>query len=1438
MYIANRATIRAYRDSLDKRIVAIVVVLLIAFGAYVGIMSFHPQQSASTSLTSSISTSSLTSSQSSSVLTHSTSVSTSASSSSSASTQSTSTTTQTETTSTSSTTSITTRKPAEDFLALQANGTEGAIKVSPSPEQGGGYAPGTIIRLTPVPNGGYYFFRWSGQASGSENPLLLRLTENETVQADFLSSSMSSSLAPACAASVSPQSPTTTPASPSTAGPVSFQVVGQDGGPVQAVAVSGSYLYAGIGVRVVAFNVQDLIAPDETGSTAPLNGSVTGIAISGNLAAVSAGGGGLYLVDISNPSQPIVTGHYQSEGYAGGVAISGHYAYVADGPDGLVIVDISDLSSPTEVAGIFGLDYAFGVAVSGTVAYVAAGGSGVMVANVSNPTNPTALGSLGTSGYDFAVAVSGTTALVAGGWKGIQSLDVSSPASPKVVENITTTGWAMGVSVLGGLLNVAEGESGLQIYRLQGGTLSHLGGFQVSDSNFVAIAVDGHTAFVADGMHGLYIIDVSDPSHPVELSLYPSSFNVQGVVVNGGYAYAGSTNGVVRVINVTYPTNPLDLGEFTLPGPAGAMAASGDSLYVPVQALNLLFPLNVTDPLSPDAGLPISFAFYTPGGQFGGVTGGSPRGAVLLGDILYIADESGLVIFDVANPSRPCMLGHLLPSSALIDGNPTNYWFTLDVSNGLAAMTVYNGTATMGAVALVNVTNPRNPEIISQFVSSALTYETSQSVAFYGGVLYVMSNSYLYALNTSDASSPREISILPLPNSADNSFNAIRMMTTYQGKLLLLDGASLVAVDVSDPSKMSISGSLSLPFPPSWVSASGGYIYVADGQGGVYVVQMLDAFQPPTSSSIGQGGTTSLHQLYDGNLAAMTVNNHSFINTLVSWATDAWSTIVNATHFLAEEIIGLATSDSMAIGHLLGGEGTTLAATPPDPPSCTVTITGDSGAGSLRACVQSESQGGTITFSQTEFPSDYPATIFLKSQLTVESNVVINGTSFGVIINGSEMASGLTGMYLAGNHVTVQGLEVVGFPSNGIAASGSSDVIKDCVVSGNKDVGVNLGGPGDSVIGSFIGTNPEGTEAIGSQNEGVALGSLETVGGSSPSDRNIISGNIISDVVSNSAYGNTIEGNYIGLDATGSRILDPPSTAGVVLEVNSSGNAVVDNVITTQRIAVVLIDPGSQYDSVTGNLIGLDATGKTGLAQNIVIVAAPYDVIGGASPADRNVIYGFIQSTVPNVYVLGNFFGTDVSGTSALPGLDKSIWLLGASQDFIGGTGPGDGNVINTANGVQVTDGSSYDFILGNQMGTNAQGQVAQTVNYDLDIQGSSHIFVQGNLVSGGSEYGITLSTGGDYNVIRANDVTGNAGVGANVTGNGNRIYGNSFTSNGVNAHDYGQRNFWDNGVSGNFWSDYSGVNGGNGIGPTPYYVTPNGVDRYPLISPPSIPTT
>src|SRR5262249_5751367 len=92
--------------------------------------------------------------------------------------------------------------------------------------------------------------------------------------------------------------------------------------------------------------------------------------------------------------------------------------------------------------------------------------------------------------------------------------------------------------------------------------------------------------------------------------------------------------------------------------------------------------------------------------------------------------------------------------------------------------------------------------------------------------------------------------------------------------------------------------------------------------------------------------------------------------------------------------------------------------------------------------------------------------------------------------------------------------------------------------------GIHLNTSNNVIAGNYIGTNLAGTAAGPGNGNGIvvsapgaAAANNNIIGGTSPADRNIISGNGTDGIQLNGGTGgaanNVIEGNYIGLDSTG-----------------------------------------------------------------------------------------------------------------------------------------------------------------------------------------------------------------------------------------------------------------------------------------------------------------
>ena len=458
-----------------------------------------------------------------------------------------------------------------------------------------------------------------------------------------------------------------------------------------------------------------------------------------------------------------------------------------------------------------------------------------------------------------------------------------------------------------------------------------------------------------------------------------------------------------------------------------------------------------------------------------------------------------------------------------------------------------------------------------------------------------------------------------------------------------------------------------------------------------------------------------------------------------------------------------------------------------------VTATADSGPGSLRDAMNiANSQPGpdTIRFNipgsgvQTIAPLASlpsitgPVAIDGYTQPGTSANTLTNGDDAVILIELSGTNAGAAdGLYLAAINILVRGLSIVSWGRRGVA----------------------IQSPGrDQIEGNFIGVRPDGVTLGSNIWNAVNIDGApdNTVGGTTPAARNILSGSGRGVNIGNSgATGNVVSGNFVGTDKTGTL---PVSNGDFGIAITAaSDNQILGNVISGNRSGILLWQPAATRNRIEGNYIGTDVTGTHNLSNawwGITFDNAATNTIGGPSRAQRNIIAGNgldgismgNPSAVGNV-VLGNFIGTDVTGSNALP--NGSGINIGAANNIVGGAGPGARNLVsgNRGNGIYVGGASTTNVaILGNYIGTDGTGTNALGNADGIIVSGAPNNFVggatpgAGNVVSGNRSGGIGVH--GD--TARGNLIQGNL-VGTDATGFkalGNRFSGITFRSASANT--------------------------------------------------------
>jgi hypothetical protein len=263
---------------------------------------------------------------------------------------------------------------------------------------------------------------------------------------------------------------------------------------------------------------------------------------------------------------------------------------------------------------------------------------------------------------------------------------------------------------------------------------------------------------------------------------------------------------------------------------------------------------------------------------------------------------------------------------------------------------------------------------------------------------------------------------------------------------------------------------------------------------------------------------------------------------------------------------------------------------------------------------------------------------------------------------------------------------------NGFAlypGSGPSNyLIRGLCLTGFRSAAITAGAVDSAVVvGNFIGLLPDG-ETFGSN--GFGVGHVTQLGGTDPASRNVISANKVGFVGAASPFpgtsvlGATVQGNYIGTNASGTKAI--PNSLGIGLEsaFNDTGespcNGTQKSDVDLSKTFIGGTAPGAP-NLISGNWLSGIELGRFDLCQ--------------AKPVDTRPV------RANGARVQGNWIGLQADGVSALPNGD-GIVIRAGSNNLIGGTADvlfAGNTIAYNGTGVIVTGGNESR---GNQIAHNS----------------------------------------------------------------------------------------------------------------------------------------
>lgn len=945
-------------------------------------------------------------------------------------------------------------------------------------------------------------------------------------------------------------------------------------------------------------------------------------------------------------------------------------------------------------------------------------GQKLMSFNTANPANPLLLGnSTPFSDNIRDVAVIDNLAYVAAGAAGMGVIDAGNTSTLSTLSTWDSMGYAEGIAVRGTTVYLANGPNGLRIIDASDPFQPLEIASTFSFDYAFAVALYGNHAYIAGAGAGLLIADVTDPMHPLEVGRYETGGYTYGVSITGGILCTADAWGGIHLYDLANPALPILFGSHATPGWALHITAADGKAYVADGADGI----RILD-ISNSADIREITAYRD---------AGFSRRTAVSGNTLYLADTSrGMQIINSADPVKPVKIGGYAEiAEARWVALKENYAF---IAGGKS-----------GNLHILDISNPADPRPIGMFKGSGYASGVSVSGNYAYLTTFESTPNYVWVIHIADPVNPVLTAAISMAE-LDPIFGAAREAALQEGYLYVADEFGMRIADLRVPGDIAIIGQIQLDDGGQatiGVAVSGPYAYVAGAMSGVHIVDVSNPKYPQRIVTFQTAGF---------NTAVAVSGNHLFAGN-----GDGTVQAIDVSNPYSPQELGRYRTPGPVYG-----------LTPVD----NELFVSDGGGGIQ---ILDISNPAAINLSAVLDTSGDAR----QSILAGDFLYVADGTGgLGIFQRKNDDPQGDT-MAREGN-----GQILSSSPLRTPSDSGNSNcAVMTTADSGNGSLRSCLQNASTGTVITFSASvfppNSPAKIFLGSPLPPLAAGSI-TIDASAAGV--ILEGN------GNLEYGIKVvsSSNLI----KGLQIANFSAGDGLLIDYGGHNSRIERNVFNGNRNGIRILYASNAI--ISGNMIGTDAGGTVARGNEWGIVLsdeATFTRIGGLTTAERNIISGNTRTGVDLMgsscswnEVLGNYIGTDITGSIAIPnGFAGVVVEMGARNNRIGGSTETERNVIsgNTHMGIILSDSQSVqNSITGNYIGTNAAGTAAMPNGGGILVWGPGFNRIgggqpgEGNLISGNREKGISIGgvTAQDVLIFGnriGTDMQGNPTLGNSMSG-------------------------------------------------------------------------
>ncbi len=349
------------------------------------------------------------------------------------------------------------------------------------------------------------------------------------------------------------------------------------------VNLTGNYSYTVDNSHIRIIDISDPENPVLIGSYE--DNSILSTCVFENYLYCACGAEGLKIIDVTSKSNPIVSGVYETAGYSRDVIVNGDIAYVANRKGGLRILDISTPEDPVEIEK---KDYinVEKIEVSGSSLYVHDQRTGLYILDISLPAKPEQIGFYSIEEYTRDFYISGDYAYIAQP-DFCRIIDISNPAMPKEVGIIfEEDSWFSGIHVKNEFAyatyyNPFDSENvkdkGVKVFDISVPSNPVEVGNYLSIEELRSIIIKDNYAYVC-GENNTFILDISDPINPVEIGSIEG--RTKDVFISGDFLYLAQYGNGVKVFDISDSSAPVEFGSYNTSGSSFGIHVSDNKIYV------------------------------------------------------------------------------------------------------------------------------------------------------------------------------------------------------------------------------------------------------------------------------------------------------------------------------------------------------------------------------------------------------------------------------------------------------------------------------------------------------------------------------------------------------------------------------------------------------------------------------------------------------------------------------------------------------------------------------------------------------------------------------------------------------------------------------------------------------------------------------------------